>query len=385
MKHKNDIYNKPKRLLSEYLSIALVSLFAILFFSFEIYSYLNEGKFPKLIQEPQVCHHEEKAESNISLAQNQTPKLLQPDIQKEERNTTEPLKAKEELQVQTVVVSNESNSSTTGMVNPLSEITILSDEAKSWAKIEALTEVTAAEQDELLRHAIEHNHESNMEKMIARGYKFLKPYYDDANQLVFQRKYTITFLLLKHDLIDVNAANKYGYTLLHEATSKGHTTLIRTIIKKGADINAQANDGASVLHYPARLGYGITVQTLIDMGVKLDLRATLKYPGLYWNQSTPLHIASKRGHIKIVKKLVDAGADWKLEDGDGLTARDLAAKFNHMDIVSYYDALAEKEDAQESVQNEEADATEDENTTAADETNEDEDMAEDANQTDSVL
>jgi len=49
---------------------------------------------------------------------------------------------------------------------------------------------------------------------------------------------------------------------------------------------------------------------------------------------TPVHLASDRGHAKVVDILLEHGANISLKDQDGLTAEELAAEAGHKDIVS---------------------------------------------------
>jgi len=51
--------------------------------------------------------------------------------------------------------------------------------------------------------------------------------------------------------------------------------------------------------------------------------------------STPLHWATRQGHLNIVVFLMKYGADPTLRDGEGCSAIHLAAQFGYTSIVAY--------------------------------------------------
>jgi len=59
--------------------------------------------------------------------------------------------------------------------------------------------------------------------------------------------------------------------------------------------------------------------------VDLNARDEFKY--------TALHLAADRGNVKIVKLLLEKGADQILKDPDNLTALELAETAGHEDVV----------------------------------------------------
>ena len=55
----------------------------------------------------------------------------------------------------------------------------------------------------------------------------------------------------------------------------------------------------------------------------------------FWNLRTPLHWASSKGHLEVIKYLIKKGADPKIKSSDGKTAYDYAIDENHSDVSNY--------------------------------------------------
>ena len=56
--------------------------------------------------------------------------------------------------------------------------------------------------------------------------------------------------------------------------------------------------------------------------------------GLESDGSTPLMAAADGGHQKIVRQLLEAGADWEEKDGEGCTALALAVAGGHLEAAT---------------------------------------------------
>ncbi|WP_211462554.1 ankyrin repeat domain-containing protein [Collimonas silvisoli] len=129
-------------------------------------------------------------------------------------------------------------------------------------------------------------------------------------------------LLLNARGIDLNLRARNGDTALMIASYKGNVAAVKALLDKEAEPN---NTGWTALHYAAAIGNDEIVQMLLDASAYIDAGSP--------NQTTPIMMAARAGKIYTVKLLLDSGADVTLKNDAGMTAIDLAKKFDHDDIA----------------------------------------------------
>lgn len=190
---------------------------------------------------------------------------------------------------------------------------------------------------------------------------------------------------------DVDAGNSEGVTALYAASFRGSLSLVKTLLKKGADVNRTGDTGVYPLFAACQQGHKEIIETLLtagadvnnialagspltvmaseqgkadlarmllDKGAEIDHRDELGCSALYYASQngnielveylisckaevnhcnrqggTPLFIASQQGYEEIVKMLLDAGADknWALPDGQ--KPIEIAYNRGHSEIV----------------------------------------------------
>lgn len=101
----------------------------------------------------------------------------------------------------------------------------------------------------------------------------------------------------------LNEKDNTGCAPLHYASREGHIRSIENLIKLGACINLKNNNNESPLHFAARYGRYNTVRQLLDSEKGSFIINEADGEGL-----TPLHIASKQGHARVVQLLLNRGA-----------------------------------------------------------------------------
>ena len=104
-------------------------------------------------------------------------------------------------------------------------------------------------------------------------------------------------------------------TALHAAAQYGHTPVITRLLDSGWSLEARSNSGITPLTRAAGRGHLETVKTLMLRGANIDTQD---------NKWTPLHWASRLGESRVVKILLQCGADQQIKDKDGKTAEDAA-------------------------------------------------------------
>jgi ankyrin repeat protein len=111
-----------------------------------------------------------------------------------------------------------------------------------------------------------------------------------------------------------------------DATMRGDVTVVRTLLKQGADVNAAHGDGMTALHWAARGGDSDLVRMLIYAGA--NVKATTRLGGY-----TPLLMASQLGHAGVIRALLAAGADPKSTTTTGSTPLMFAAASGNVEAV----------------------------------------------------
>lgn len=103
-----------------------------------------------------------------------------------------------------------------------------------------------------------------------------------------------------------------------EAAAADNAEAIRKLVAAGSDVNQQRSDnGATPLITAALLGNTAAATELIGQGAKLNLKDA--------QQSTALHVAAFFAQPKVVKLLLDSGADMNVTNKDGATPLDIVS------------------------------------------------------------
>jgi ankyrin repeat protein len=134
-------------------------------------------------------------------------------------------------------------------------------------------------------------------------------------------------------------------TALMEASKNGRLEIVKLLIESGAKVNVKNKEGLTPLQYiideecskisiRENIRVGI-VEELINAGADIDLKI-VRYPLLPPPRKviTPLMIASENGYLRIVKRLIDAGADVNAQyDGSNTALLYAIIGGGHIEIV----------------------------------------------------
>ncbi|MDN5247985.1 MAG: ankyrin repeat domain-containing protein [Wolbachia endosymbiont of Tyrophagus putrescentiae] len=160
----------------------------------------------------------------------------------------------------------------------------------------------------------------------------------------------------------VNLQDKNGRTPLHLAARSGNTSVVELLIEKRAGVNPQDQDRRTPLHLASRYDHMDVVDVLVrrnansmlidkrgktprdlttSEGIREFLRSAEKVQLLQQdvhyiadgNQMTSLHLASRYGHIDVVRTLINNGANIEARSGNQYTPLHLAVTGSHLPIV----------------------------------------------------
>lgn len=127
-------------------------------------------------------------------------------------------------------------------------------------------------------------------------------------------------------------------TLLNWAAQEGRDAVLAVLLAAGADPNRGDDDGrARPLHTAAGAGHVRLVRRLLRAGAKPNVMAR--------GMGTPLHLAASYGRLRCVRALVQAGADVGRRDEDGKRAIDYARRYARGEVVAYLTGLGSVEQA----------------------------------------
>ena len=131
---------------------------------------------------------------------------------------------------------------------------------------------------------------------------------------------------------DINILDEDGAPLLHYAVF-GNTEILEFVIERGADLNIVGEDGVSVLFYASFTdnysSYADQLeifQLLLSSGANVNSEATD-------DGETPLMVAARFGHLKIVEFLISNGALTNVVNDRGETALAFASREGRIDIA----------------------------------------------------
>lgn len=128
-----------------------------------------------------------------------------------------------------------------------------------------------------------------------------------------------------HAGADIDHRDRYGRTVLMDASEAGHREAVSRLLEFGADSGAKDHRGDSALLFAARRGHADVIATLLNNGVDENSRDALG--------NTALMIAAASDCLRCIDVLSNAGAVVDLTNKKGETALDLAAGSGHRSSV----------------------------------------------------
>ena len=153
-------------------------------------------------------------------------------------------------------------------------------------------------------------------------------------QLTFKKKALISAVTTGDtetvvDLLDgglpIDTKNNEGVSLLHWASSGGHLTTMRLLIRRGCDVDSVDSKGLTPLHWAAANGQTKAVRELIRSNAAKSWDA-----GEF---GTPLHQAAKKGYVETVVAMLEVECSIRVVNSVGATVLHCAAEGGHVEVV----------------------------------------------------
>ena len=109
-----------------------------------------------------------------------------------------------------------------------------------------------------------------------------------------------------------------GFTALHFAAFHGNISLIRLLVRHGADVHAINRQGINMLHVSAQGDSPVSLAYFLEKGLDINSKD--------FRESTPLHWAAFSNAECILNYIIAWGGDLNAQDSKGLTPLHLAVK-----------------------------------------------------------
>ena len=129
--------------------------------------------------------------------------------------------------------------------------------------------------------------------------------------------------------VDINATDEHGYTALMLACYKGPTNIVKVLLTAGAKMETKEPEhDFTALTLGIQVGKYNIVQALLSASASTEVMEVTDNWG-----NTPLIRSSFNGHPKIVKALLEAGANKDAKNKADKTALDVANEYYNPNIL----------------------------------------------------
>ena len=132
-------------------------------------------------------------------------------------------------------------------------------------------------------------------------------------------------MLIDKHKVDVNVADKRGWTAVHFSAQSGNCQLVAYFAEMGTDIHLKANDGNNCHNIAAFQGHLSLCKMLMDKH-KIDLHMSNN------DGWTALHYSAQRGNSEVVAYFAEMGTDICLKTNDGTNCLQIAALQGHFNL-----------------------------------------------------
>jgi ankyrin repeat protein len=151
------------------------------------------------------------------------------------------------------------------------------------------------------------------------------------NEEVVWHKWSGPLLFKEMDIDDKRSNRTNSLTLLMKACAVlAPLSHVTTLISGGANINADDGNDRTPLNFASMRGHLAIVRAL------LEAKADPNPVGMIITSWSPLMFASANGHSDVVLELINNGANINKADNEGMTPLMAAVTWNHPNVISIF-------------------------------------------------
>lgn len=185
---------------------------------------------------------------------------------------------------------------------------------------EAMSLLEGSSAEQLMQYALEQDNVAMVRLMHRRGIDISLKLNDNQDTPLHGASSVEMVQFLIDAGADVNAENGKGQAPLSHAVDP---EVVSMLLSHGANVNDEdAFHNTPLNHFVCRRSFEL-VEKLQEAGAELNPQ----------NAMPPLHVACARGHVAMVKYLLDRGADPQLKSYQGKTALDYAKEYRQKEII----------------------------------------------------
>ena len=124
-------------------------------------------------------------------------------------------------------------------------------------------------------------------------------------------------------------------TVLQLALKQRNPTILKALLAAGAEMNIKPFDKEHILITACEMGDAALVETLLGSGVDVNVSEARsgRRSKIVTEEATPLNVACSRGHLSVVRLLLDYGADVERTSHSSATPLMVAVRGNHLLVV----------------------------------------------------